>query len=106
MVQDVIGEGTYGRVHKVVSRRNNRQTLAVKEFKPTKDDEGISQTAVREVAVLRELRHVHIVRLVAVHTDPIAHSLQVRGRRRRGACRTLQNQRNVRLTSASLASWC
>ena len=36
-----------------------------------KEGEGISQTAVREVALLRELRHENIVKLAGVYVDPV-----------------------------------
>ena len=49
-----ISSGTYGRVYKVEAK-NEKQFYAVKKFKPDKDGEaaytGISQSAIREIAV-------------------------------------------------------
>jgi cyclin-dependent kinase 8/11 len=35
----------------------------------TQEGDGISPTAIREILLLRELRHEHIVTLTAVHID-------------------------------------
>ena len=51
------------------SRGRRPRALAVKTFKPGKEGEGVSPTAVREIALLRELRHEHIVRLESVHVN-------------------------------------
>jgi serine/threonine protein kinase len=49
-VQFSVGEGTYGIVHKAVDRQTKRK-VAIKKFKPTKEGEGISLTAYREIMV-------------------------------------------------------
>jgi cyclin-dependent kinase len=65
----VIGEGTYG----VVSKARDVETgeiFALKEIKLESEDEGIPSTAIREIALLKELQHPNVVRLVNVlHTD-------------------------------------
>ena len=64
-----VGEGTYG----VVYRAKDVDTgdiYALKEIKLESEDEGIPSTAIREIALLKELQHPNIVRLVNVlHTD-------------------------------------
>ena len=44
--------------------------MAIKEIKIDHCDDGIPSTAIREIALLKELQHPNIVRLVNVlHTD-------------------------------------
>lgn len=66
----LLGEGTYGKVFKVRCR-GNRQDVAIKEMKIDTQDEGIPATAIREVALLKELNHPNIVRLLDIdcHTS-------------------------------------
>lgn len=55
-----IGEGTYGVVYKGKNKRNG-QIVALKKIRLESEDEGVPSTAIREVALLRELRHDNIV---------------------------------------------
>eukprot|EP00899_Mesostigma_viride_P012901 jgi/Mesvir1/21611/Mv04037-RA.1 len=71
-----IGEGTYGVVF-LVKDKETRQKLAIKKFKPCKDGDGISLTAVREIMLLRELRHENIVSLDNVFIDHVDSSLSL-----------------------------
>lgn len=50
-----LGEGTYGIVYKAETTSN--EVVAVKEIKIDHCDDGIPSTAIREIAVLQELRH-------------------------------------------------
>ncbi|PQE29364.1 CMGC CDK CDK8 kinase protein [Rutstroemia sp. NJR-2017a WRK4] len=64
-----ISSGTYGRVYKARSREDAPGLFAIKKFKPDKEGEqiqytGISQSAVREMALCSELNHMNIIRLV------------------------------------------
>lgn len=68
-VNGYIASGTYGRVYKAKSRTNNGGVYAIKKFKADKEGEvinytGISQSAVREMALCRELNHVNVTNLV------------------------------------------
>ena len=64
-----IGEGTYGIVYKAKDRISN-QIIALKRIRLEAEDEGIPSTAIREISLLKELRHPNIVRLFdVVHTD-------------------------------------
>ena len=55
-----IGEGTYGVVYKARSIRDNL-TVALKRIRLDQDEEGVPSTAIREISLLKELRHENIV---------------------------------------------
>ncbi|XP_049514542.1 cyclin-dependent kinase 1 isoform X1 [Dermacentor silvarum] len=57
-----IGEGTYGIVYKGKDKRDGK-IVALKKIRLESEDEGVPSTAIREIALLKELRHKHIVRL-------------------------------------------
>lgn len=61
-----IGEGTFGEVFLGRHQRRGRR-VALKQFKPTKEGDGVSPTAIREVLLLRELHHPNVVRLESCH---------------------------------------
>jgi cyclin-dependent kinase len=64
-----IGEGTYGIVYKAKDRLNDT-IVALKRIRLEAEDEGIPSTAIREISLLKELRHPNIVRLYdVVHTE-------------------------------------
>ncbi|VDM29144.1 unnamed protein product [Toxocara canis] len=56
-----IGEGTYGVVYKGRNVKTN-QMVAMKKIRLECEDEGVPATALREMSLLRELRHPNIVR--------------------------------------------
>ncbi|KAK5012459.1 cyclin-dependent protein kinase, partial [Cryomyces antarcticus] len=73
--------GTYGRVYKAHAKqrpdrkiyaRDGRevQAVAIKKFKPDKEGEvqytGISQSAIREMALCTELAHINVISLVEI----------------------------------------
>ncbi|VDM24202.1 unnamed protein product, partial [Hydatigera taeniaeformis] len=60
--QGKIGEGTYGVVYKCLDRKSG-QLKAMKRIKLENSDQGIPSTALREIALLRELNHPNIVTL-------------------------------------------
>uniref|UniRef100_A0A7S0R1R8 cyclin-dependent kinase n=1 Tax=Pyramimonas obovata TaxID=1411642 RepID=A0A7S0R1R8_9CHLO len=60
--EEKIGEGTYGVVYKARCKETNDQ-IALKKIRLNQDDEGIPSTAIREIALLKELEHQNIVRL-------------------------------------------
>ncbi|KAK7906522.1 Pkinase-domain-containing protein [Apiospora marii] len=66
-----ISSGTYGRVYKAVGRQGQPGEFAIKKFKPDKEGEqiqytGISQSAVREMALCSELANPNVIRLVEI----------------------------------------
>lgn len=60
-----IGEGTYGVVYKAKDRQTGR-AVALKKIRLDTDSEGVPSTAIREIALLRELSHPNIVQLLDV----------------------------------------
>ncbi|KAF2313484.1 hypothetical protein GH714_011212 [Hevea brasiliensis] len=66
-----IGEGTYGLVFlaKTKSPANRGKSIAIKKFKQSKDGDGVSPTAIREIMLLREISHENVVKLVNVHIN-------------------------------------
>nr|CAG4638526.1 EOG090X081V [Cyclestheria hislopi] len=64
-----IGEGTYGTVFKAKNRENH-EIVALKRVRLDDDDEGVPSSALREICLLKELKHRNIVRLYDVlHSD-------------------------------------
>ncbi|KAH8352486.1 hypothetical protein KR084_004395 [Drosophila pseudotakahashii] len=55
-----IGEGTYGVVYKGRNRLTG-QIVAMKKIRLESDDEGVPSTAIREISLLKELKHENIV---------------------------------------------
>ncbi|KAH8329355.1 hypothetical protein KR074_008512 [Drosophila pseudoananassae] len=55
-----IGEGTYGVVYKGRNRLTG-QIVAMKKIRLESDDEGVPSTAIREISLLKELKHSNIV---------------------------------------------
>lgn len=62
-VLSVVGEGAYGVVLKCRNKESNG-IFAIKKFKVSDDDEILRKTALREVKLLRLLRHSNIVSLI------------------------------------------
>ncbi|KAL0701662.1 hypothetical protein Bca4012_057784 [Brassica carinata] len=61
--QEVLGQGTYGVVFKATDTKNG-QTVAIKKIRLGKEKEGVNMTALREIKLLKELKHPHIIELV------------------------------------------
>jgi len=59
-----IGEGTYGVVFKAKDLVSG-EIVALKKIRLDAPDEGIPSTAIREIALLKELQHTNIVRCAA-----------------------------------------
>lgn len=73
-----IGEGTYGLVFlaRIKSPASSRgKSIAIKKFKQSKDGDGVSPTAIREIMLLREISHENVVKLVNVHINQADMSL-------------------------------
>ena len=61
-VLGVVGEGAYGVVLKC-RNKNNDELVAIKKFKESEEDEIVRKTTLREVKMLRMIRHENIVSL-------------------------------------------
>ena len=55
-----IGEGTYGVVYKARNKKTGR-FAALKKIRLESEEEGVPSTAIREISILKELRHPNIV---------------------------------------------
>ena len=61
-----IGEGTYGTVFKG-KNRETQEIVALKRVRLDDDDEGVPSSALREICLLKELKHKNIVRFANIH---------------------------------------
>eukprot|EP00053_Salpingoeca_punica_P015527 m.143484 g.143484 ORF g.143484 m.143484 type:complete len:297 (+) comp16740_c2_seq2:493-1383(+) len=68
IIREKLGEGTYGVVYRadVVSGKMKGKSVALKKIRLDIEDEGVPSTALREIAVLKELRHRNVVQLMEV----------------------------------------
>ena len=55
-----IGEGTYGVVYKAKDKENG-EIVALKKVRMGNEDEGVPSTALREIALLKEIQHPNTV---------------------------------------------
>ncbi|CAO3625578.1 unnamed protein product [Cunninghamella blakesleeana] len=60
-----LGEGAYGIVYKAQNRETN-EVVALKRIRLDNEEEGVPCTAIREISLLKELKHQNIVRLYDV----------------------------------------
>lgn len=60
-----IGEGTYGIVYKAINRKTN-SIVALKKIRLENEDEGIPATTIREISLLKTLKHPTIINLIDV----------------------------------------
>lgn len=58
-----VGEGTYGIVYRA---RSNNQIYALKKIRMNLENEGLPISSLREISLLRELRHQNIVKVIEV----------------------------------------
>lgn len=63
-----IGEGTYGEVYEAIDTSNNNR-VALKKLRIENKDEGIPITALREMCILKHLKHENIVQLFEIIQD-------------------------------------
>ncbi len=59
-----IGEGTYGVVYKARDRETG-EVVALKKIRLESEEEGVPSTALREIALLKEVQHPHVVACAA-----------------------------------------
>lgn len=58
----IVNEGAYGIVYKAKNKETN-EYVAIKKFKETDEDEIVRKTTLREVKVLRMIKHPNVVQL-------------------------------------------
>lgn len=60
-----LGQGTFGVVYKA---RNTytKEEVALKKILKQQDEEGVPSSALREIALLKELQHINCIRLIEV----------------------------------------
>lgn len=63
-----IGEGTYGKVYLARNKETNEQ-VALKKIRMDNEKEGFPITAIREIKILKELRHENIIQLKEIVTS-------------------------------------
>merc|ERR1719334_2866 len=73
-IVDKVGEGTYGEVYKATPppemESENGELLALKKVRlEMNEKEGFPITAVREIKILRQLKHKNIIKLREIVTD-------------------------------------
>lgn len=71
MIVEKLGEGTYGKVYKAISRETG-DILALKKIRILYEDEGVPGTAIREVSLLKECDHPNVIKLHEVFSNPSA----------------------------------
>ena len=60
---DKVGEGTYGVVYKC-KNKETQEFVALKKIRLENEDEGIPSTAIREISILKQMKHPNIVNLI------------------------------------------
>jgi len=62
---DKLGEGTYGVVYKAKNTETG-EIVALKKIKLEKEDDGVPSTAIREISLLKGIKHPNVVELKEV----------------------------------------
>merc|ERR1719509_444175 len=74
-IVDKVGEGTYGEVYKATPPSDSAlpgmemELLALKKVRLENEKEGFPITAVREIKILRQIKHKNIIKLKEIVTD-------------------------------------
>ena len=55
-----LGEGTYGVVYKAQDKIT-KEFVALKKIRLEKEDDGVPSTAIREISLLKSLKHPNVV---------------------------------------------
>ena len=58
--KEKLGEGTYGVVYRAVNLETG-EIVAIKKIRLEKEDDGVPSTAIREISLLKNLKHPNIV---------------------------------------------
>ena len=58
--KEKLGEGTYGVVYRAINIETG-EIVAIKRIRLEKEDDGVPSTAIREISLLKNLKHPNIV---------------------------------------------
>ena len=76
---DVVGEGTFGRVYRATERATGR-TVAIKKLLNSRSaKEGTDLSTLREIMLLQELKHEHVIDMLEVRVGHAATAATVPG---------------------------
>jgi len=64
-MKEKLGEGTYGVVWKAVNKETG-ELAALKKIRLEKEDDGVPSTAIREISLLKCLKHPNVVELIEI----------------------------------------
>jgi cyclin-dependent kinase 7 len=64
-----LGQGTWGVVH-MAEQKGTGRVVAIKKIKSERPEEGVNFTAVREIKLLRDLKHENVIELVDCFATP------------------------------------
>ncbi|CAI7915288.1 unnamed protein product [Closterium sp. NIES-53] len=73
-----IGEGTYGQVY-MAREKNTGEIVALKKVRMDNEKEGFPITAIREIKILKKLKHENIVNLKEIVTSKAEESNKYKG---------------------------
>ncbi|THU94729.1 Pkinase-domain-containing protein [Dendrothele bispora CBS 962.96] len=59
-----VGEGTFGEVHKALSKTSPSRAVALKRILMHNEKEGMPVTALREIKILKRLKHENVIELL------------------------------------------
>lgn len=62
-IQEKVGEGTFGEVHKAIHRKSGK-VVALKKILSRSEQEGFPITALREIKLLKQAKHPNVVELL------------------------------------------
>lgn len=60
-----LGQGTFGVVYKA-KNVYTKEEVALKKILKQQDEEGVPSSALREIALLKEIQHINVIRLIEV----------------------------------------
>jgi serine/threonine protein kinase len=69
LICEKLGEGAYGMVYKAI-HRETKEVFAIKKIRIVYAEEGVPSTAIREISLLKECDHPHVIKLHEVIIEP------------------------------------
>ncbi|CAO3638130.1 unnamed protein product [Mucor fragilis] len=69
-----VGEGTYGVVYRVVDKKT-KQIVALKKIRMERETDGMPVSSLREISILKRMRHQNIVNVTDVAVGPRLESI-------------------------------